>query len=164
MALFDSTSANQQSAVREWARKNGENPNLSYDDLNAAEKAEVDAIIKRNKEAQDRANREGNGGINISLPFPNVGLNLTIPCPRPGILPNPAPQKIPESQETPDLPGTNNPSTNGGTNRVPDSTNSNPIVRTNPGSVTTNPGSTNRGTNGNGRNGGINPRAGFTGP
>ena len=146
-------------ALREWARKNGENPNISYDDLNAAEKAEVDAISKRNRDAWEKANRKGNGGINISIPLPNIGIGLKLPCPRPGggaILPNPIPPSVP----TPDLPGGNDTSTNGGTNRVPFATNpSNVTIRTNPSTVNTNPGSTNRTTNGNGR--GTSPRAGF---
>jgi len=153
----------QQAAIRQWATRpeNRYNPNTAYGDLNAAEKAEVDAIVAENKRRQDQANRKGNGGINISIPISNIniGLNLTIPCPRLGnVIPNPAP--VPRSIPTPDLPGTNNTSTNGGTNRVPGNTNSNPIIRTYPSNVNTNRGSTNRGTNGNGR--GVSLRPGFT--
>ena len=149
----------QQSAVSEWARQNGENPNLSYDDLNAAEKAQVDAIVKRNKDAQDKANRKGNGGINISLPFTLPNVSLKIPCPRPGnVIPNPRP---PPSVPTPDIPNPGDTSTNGGTNRIPIDTNTNPIIRTNPSSVNTNDPSTNRTTNGNGRGGYIGLRGGF---
>ena len=163
MPLFPSSNAgNQQSAVSEWARKNGENPNLTWDDLNDAEKAEVQKIIDRynaarRNEYKDPWDRKGNGNIPLG--------SLLIPCLRGGggggIIPNPRP--VVPSVPTPDLPDPNDTSTNGGTNRIPFATNpTNVTIRTNSSSTNSNPGSTNRITNGNGRGGGINPRGGFT--
>jgi len=165
MALFptdpNSPNSPRSQATREYLKKNRENQNLNYNDLNAADKAAIDQLAREIQRNIDAANRQGNGGLNVSIPIPDVG-GLGIACPRPGggaVIPNPA--ATTPSVRTPDLPGTNSPSTNGGTNRVPFATNpTNVTIRTNPSNTNSNPGSTNRITNGNGR--GTNPRGGFT--
>jgi hypothetical protein len=169
MALFptdpNSPNSPRSQATREYLKKNGENQNLNYNELTAADKAAIDQLALQIQRNIDAANKQGNGGLNLSIPIPDVG-GLGIACPRPGggaVLPNPAP--VVPSVRTPDLPATNSTSTNASTNRSPFATNpTNVTIRTNTSNTNSNPGSTNRITNGNGRSGGINPRAGFVAP
>ena len=166
MPLFstdpNSPNSPRSQATREYLAKNGENQNLNYNDLTAADKAAIDQLaseIQRNIDAANRQNNNWGGGGNI--PLGALGIGCLTGGGGGGIIPNPQP-KVP-SVPTPDLPKTNDTSTNGGTNRSPFKANpTNVIIRTNPSNVNSNPGSTNRGTNGNGRGGGINPRGGFT--
>ena len=159
------TNSERRSAIKDWhdaqpAPKPAP-PGVAWEDLTAAEKAAVQAIIDRNRNSRgpdhDPWNRSRGGG-NIPLGALGIGC-LTGGGGGGGIIPNPRPN-VP-SVPTPDLPGTNNTSTNGGTNRIPFATNpTNVTIRTNPSNVNTNRPSTNRVTNGNGR--GINPRGAFT--
>ena len=158
------TNSERRSGIQEWldaqpAPKPAP-PGVAWDDLNDAEKAAVQAIIDRNRRSRgpdhDPWNRSRGGG---NIPLGSLGIGCVKAGGGGGIIPNPRP--VVPSVPTLDLPGGNDTSTNGGTNRVPFATNpTNVTIRTNPSNVNTNKPSTNRITNGNGRD--VSPRPGFT--